>query len=672
MPTWLYFSRPQNVAFHNLCTDGILFTPVIKSLLGLSLKFCFQRPTTKGATTIDATRFRRDSFIKFFFAGQQPQQDFDSKLYVASNWQPDSNRISPEFRARISYFLSGLSSLFTIKHTPTNLLRSQHFILASLRARNDIIVWRSDKNLGPCVIEKSKYITQAIDDHLSDNTTYRQLSSTVAHSRMKAIHKILQNFIDRYFPEQKKPYSSEFDTTTSNTRRYLLRMLALSNANPFAYFYLLAKIHKTPWTTRPIIACRGSKLYGLGKWLDNELQKICKHLPFALRSSIDLVNHLSTLPDLPSNACLFTVDATSMYTNIDTTHAIQVISEFLKNSPITEIEMINTSAVMDAIRIIMNHNLFTFGNTFWVQLSGTAMGTPPAPMYATLYFAIHEEKVMNQYKHHLPIYQRYIDDGIGIWIDESNNTSNTINTYQDAPSWISFKNAFNSFGQLNWTFSPLKRTADFLDITLTINSSGRVDCQLYEKALNLYQYLPPHSAHAPGVLHGLITGMLYRIRLLTTNQTLQKMQIQSFFQRLCQRGYDPSKLRCSFYRTLATPIKPTLITTKNNSLETLTQTKLTRNLQITVPTTMPPLFIHLNYHPCDPRSAHIQRLFQDRVLQPPKEPPLSNLHNDNGMRCDINRLVVAYHRPRNLGELIAPTKLSDSQDVLQYIRTNTV
>jgi hypothetical protein len=38
----------------------------------------------------------------------------------------------------------------------------------------------------------------------------------------------------------------------------------------------------------------------------------------------------------------------------------------------------------------MNNNIFSFGDTYWLQINGTPMGTPAAPLYSIITFGHHE------------------------------------------------------------------------------------------------------------------------------------------------------------------------------------------------------------------------------------------------------------------------------------------
>jgi hypothetical protein len=59
---------------------------------------------------------------------------------------------------------------------------------------------------------------------------------------------------------------------------------------------------------------------------------------------------------------------------------------------------------------------------------------------------------------------------------------------------------------LHWDCTDRSRSVNFLENT------GGIRTNLYEKPVNLHMYLPPHSAHPPGVLRGLIIhGMVGRI-----------------------------------------------------------------------------------------------------------------------------------------------------------------
>ena len=73
---------------------------------------------------------------------------------------------------------------------------------------------------------------------------------------------------------------------------------------------------------------------------------------------------------LPANARLFTANAISMYTNINTEHALQVLEWFL-NELKTEGHLddnFNIKIIVEASALIMRWNLFEYG---YVILSGS-------------------------------------------------------------------------------------------------------------------------------------------------------------------------------------------------------------------------------------------------------------------------------------------------------------
>ena len=106
--------------------------------------------------------------------------------------------------------------------------------------------------------------------------------------------------------------------------------------------------------------------------------------------------------NLPRNACLFTADAVSMYTNIPTHTALNLIGKYLNQYQRKHSNEYPKDAVRAGLHLVMTMNIFTFGDLTLKQLNGTAMGTPPppppppppAPPYSTIYYGIHEEKFL--------------------------------------------------------------------------------------------------------------------------------------------------------------------------------------------------------------------------------------------------------------------------------------
>ena len=161
--------------------------------------------------------------------------------------------------------------------------------------------------------------------------------------------------------------------------------------------------------------------------------------------------------------------------------------------------------------------MFQFGNTYFLQLSGTAMGTSVACMYAYLYSGWKETtEILPMYNSHtkLKFHGRLIDDIFGIWLDG------------DGEKWQHYKDNLNDYqpGKLKWETSELSDTVNYLDLTINM------------KEYNLRLYVPKHSAHPKGTLKNLIIGSLGRYWKQNTKVEDFKKITSLLFQKIdCKR-----------------------------------------------------------------------------------------------------------------------------------------
>jgi hypothetical protein len=270
------------VSCHNLCT--YLQPPKKHSiLLGLGLNFCLQPRCTSGPKELsDASeRFRRDVYTKMFFAHMDEPWD-PKQLFIRSKWKPDPVLIPPEFKARVSQFLRELKPKFISRRVTPNLTRLQAKLLHNLKDSPDFIIFPTDKNLGPAILERSECINRALADHLEDPQTYKQLQEREATAAITSLAQTVESFFEEHN-----------ESLTKLDQTYLYR--SLDAVDPFPHFYITAKVHKTPWKTRPIVSTSGGILHGLGKWIDRRLQPVCRSLPTYLKSSYELKTQLSSL-----------------------------------------------------------------------------------------------------------------------------------------------------------------------------------------------------------------------------------------------------------------------------------------------------------------------------------------------------------------------------------------
>jgi hypothetical protein len=407
---------------------------------------------------------------------------------------------------------------------------------------------------------------------------------------------------------------------------------------------------KKPVPFRPVISQCGSLGAIISTYIDFELQKLTKYVPSYIKNSSHLLDELDKLPTLPPNACLFTADATSMYTNIDPEEGIPTLRAYLNESNEETDSPINIELICTLTELVMTNNIFTFGDTWWHQKIGTAMGTPCACIYATIFFAWFERKMIStQYNNNIIFYRRQIDDIFAIWIPNNANPN----------AWTEFKTDLNQYCKLNWDIDEPTQSVNFLDLTISIDNNGKVQYKTFQKPMNLFLYIPAHSTHPPGLLKSLIYGLISTYSRQNSQEHDFMNMIQLFWNRLLDRGYKQEQLLPIFQDAL----------TKNKYKKGRPSCDNPRTDFIQDEGSQ--AFFHLQYHPRGISRNQIQTLYRDICAKPDTKTGQSFRNTDtmNGGNLRVSKLTVAYSRAQNLRDILNPTTLEDiqGQEVSNFI-----
>ena len=376
---------------------------------------------------------------------------------------------------------------------------------------------------------------------------------------------------------------------------------------------------------RPLVCTVGTFMNCWSVWLDYHLSKVKHHVKSYLRDYQQVLDETRNL-QLPPNALLFTADAKSMYDHIPPDHAVHVIGMWLDQlyNEGKLPEGFPLEAVKEAMKLIMKNNVFGFGNLYFLQLIGTAMGTSCACIWATIYYGVHENNcILPKHGKHLLLFDRFLDDIFGAWI--GNHTD----------EWVSFKEDLNDFGILTWEVSDLSHSVDFLDLTLSIED-GRIVSRTYQKPMNLFLYLPPSSSHPPGCIKGTIYGLINRYHAQNTYRKDYLYFVTMLYKHLLDRGWEREHIRKLMIEAI------TEVESRGN--------KGQKSSDSAEDKTSDRLFLHLQYHPDDIPRREVQELYQEHCGK-----LFQRLLN-------IDRPTIAYSRPPNLGEFVTKAKLHQAPE----------
>ncbi|MEY4046784.1 MAG: hypothetical protein RL284_335, partial [Bacteroidota bacterium] len=409
---------------------------------------------------------------------------------------------------------------YIIPNINFNISDKMYRIARQLYKRKDIIIKNADKNLGVTVLDRSFYFEEALSErHLGNRNTYLPLkilplSDTLVFS-VTAILKKFNHFLNCH-------------GTMSTFANDILANLHNQYVTP-SNMYFIPKIHKSPIALRPICASIGSSTYIASKYLDILLQPIMKNIKSFIKNSSELVCKLESIQFSP-NCYLLEADVENLYPSIIIEDGLQSLRKALiyHQWTTTDIEF-----VVELAHWVLTNNYIRFGDRYYLQLIGTAMGTPFAVTFACIHLAIIENETLKLLldggQNGPQLYYRYIDDIIAVFEfpEEAENFMKLFNTRRRGIKCPKYLISNTS--------------ATFLDLTLLkdtrFKSIGILDVKLFQKPTNKFLFLPTSSFHPAQCTKGWISSYIKRIRLNCSNDIDYDHYKSEFYANLLNRGY---------------------------------------------------------------------------------------------------------------------------------------
>ena len=182
--------------------------------------------------------------------------------------------------------------------------------------------------------------------------------------------------------------------------------------------YLLPKIPKSPLSWREICSSPGWITFLISVFIDQILQPLLRKTPTYIQDSADFIRETLNIP-MDSKYAFLQADVEALYPSIHIEERLTSLNQtLLKINMETNIRVL----IVRLTKWVLTNNYMEFNNQKYLQINGTAIGTPLAVTYAGLFMADIETRALNKLKiHKLPepiLYKRLMDDLASIHINK--------------------------------------------------------------------------------------------------------------------------------------------------------------------------------------------------------------------------------------------------------------
>ena len=358
-----------------------------------------------------------------------------------------------------------------------------------------------DKNIGVSILSNELYDELCLE-HLNNNLYFKFIENSPLLDSIYDINDILLDL--------------KINKNISSKLYKKSQILSAKAGN----FRILTKLHKSNFSTRPIVNCRNHLTSKISFFIFKILQPFIIQTKSYTQDSQHLLRDFENLI-VNKDLDLYTLDIDNLYMNMVLDDVLTKITDFMSNKLNTK--HLNIIGFHHLLKIVLFNNYITFKGKYYLQIKGIAMGCICAPAIANLYLSILEEKFLNIYNPFL--YRRYLDD-IFLSVDKDFNINLLF------PFFLNLKLTYSSSNELN-----------FLDLNISIDYfSKKFSTKLFIKPTQSFNFLLTNSNHPRFIFKNIPFSIFIRIRRNCTNLYDYFYFSNLYFIEFLKCGYDYNSL----------------------------------------------------------------------------------------------------------------------------------
>ena len=107
---------------------------------------------------------------------------------------------------------------------------------------------------------------------------------------------------------------------------------------------------------------------------------------------------------------LVSFDVTSLFTNVPTDEAVEVIHRKLMEEDLVERTPLSPQRIAELLQLCLKSTYFSYNGEFYEQRQGAAMGSPVSAVVANLYMEFFEVLTLESAPERPRLWKRYVDD----------------------------------------------------------------------------------------------------------------------------------------------------------------------------------------------------------------------------------------------------------------------